>query len=679
MASLEPTPPKVSAHDLLAFNDAELVQYMMQNRGPDDRFVLRPAGWTRLPKDQRERLAERLKFGAQKAADAARSCPVELGQVTARLLEATRTTDNTSHQRESTPERHVRRRTETPPGKDEYREVEIGDYYALVNDGGRPCYAIALLEEVSENPKDYRELLRPFQYYPDTDRPEWRVFGLQLSRWQDFRVWQLTNRNMYEPDSDYLAYVEEQKRFSAATRLELKDVAALEADPSHLRPDWRRREDRRRRDYLNLWRLEEPKPAGAEERDTEDPVAPDADGHFRVYVERVKRRLALHGFTRPFELDEDPKRQDKLTTWIEYVNYEYAWHDRYTRRVKQMQPEHDEDWTRLAESGVLRPRETEEYLLTDKSAWERQREYTAASNAHEAAKAALEKAENERSDLSIPEREQRLAAAQSELAAAQEAWDVFNRRNRLINFLRGTEGKPGLDQVWKRVVDSGVLRPGETQELIFTKEFGARHWEEGGVIFGPVMAAEKAVRAAENLLNQRSNLGVPERERRLARARSTMAAVGKSWEVAKRRHDLIRGFIAETMEYRRAEHDLYVQQVLLQWVLEQVSLIEAESSNESPVAGPGVADAHPAAKRSAKTTTPSTRPAANDASHKTRSGRVTKKAAPQRRGGRRVAGSRGDAALPPGRRRCSSLPATLDPRHGAISKACDGSASDVEM
>lgn len=61
MASFEPTPPGVSAYDVLGFSDAELVQYMVQNRGSDGRFELDLAGWDRLPKDQRERLAERLK------------------------------------------------------------------------------------------------------------------------------------------------------------------------------------------------------------------------------------------------------------------------------------------------------------------------------------------------------------------------------------------------------------------------------------------------------------------------------------------------------------------------------------------------------------------------------------------------------------------------------------------
>lgn len=62
MASFEPTSPELSARDVLTFSDAELVQFMEQNRRPDGGFDLDVAGWDSLPKDQREKLAERLKY-----------------------------------------------------------------------------------------------------------------------------------------------------------------------------------------------------------------------------------------------------------------------------------------------------------------------------------------------------------------------------------------------------------------------------------------------------------------------------------------------------------------------------------------------------------------------------------------------------------------------------------------
>jgi hypothetical protein len=106
----------------------------------------------------------------------------------------------------------------------------------------------------------------------------------------------------------------------------------------------------------------------------------------------VKRRLAQHGFTRPFELDEDPKRQDKLTTWIEYLNYEYSWYDRYTRMVKRLQLKHDEAWKKLVDSKVLKPSETEEYLRSEECGFRRQSEEDAATKAVESAKLAAKSA-----------------------------------------------------------------------------------------------------------------------------------------------------------------------------------------------------------------------------------------------------------------------------------------------
>ena len=63
-------------------------------------------------------------------------------------------------------------------------------------------------------------------------------------------------------------------------------------------------------------------PPGIEEEDTEKLVASETDHYLHDYVEQVKRRLALHRFTQTFELEKEPKRQDKWATWIEYLNCE---------------------------------------------------------------------------------------------------------------------------------------------------------------------------------------------------------------------------------------------------------------------------------------------------------------------------------------------------------------------
>lgn len=53
--------PKLCAYDVLDFDDAQLVQYMKQNQRPDGAYELECDGWEELPKDQQDRLAEKLR------------------------------------------------------------------------------------------------------------------------------------------------------------------------------------------------------------------------------------------------------------------------------------------------------------------------------------------------------------------------------------------------------------------------------------------------------------------------------------------------------------------------------------------------------------------------------------------------------------------------------------------
>ncbi|KAK4189475.1 hypothetical protein QBC35DRAFT_493286 [Podospora australis] len=76
-------------------------------------------------------------------------------------------------------------------------------------------------------------MLRPWQDSPDTSWLIWKVFGRQLQRWEDFRVWQLVNRDIYDPDSAYFAFVEKEKRMWVVEG-ETEKLAALE-DSSHRR------------------------------------------------------------------------------------------------------------------------------------------------------------------------------------------------------------------------------------------------------------------------------------------------------------------------------------------------------------------------------------------------------------------------------------------------------------
>jgi hypothetical protein len=162
------------------------------------------------------------------------------------------------------------------------------------------------------------------------------------------------------------------------------------------------------------------------------------EGRFSTYVNAVKRSFARHGFTRPFQLDEDLERQDKLTTWIEFLDYEYWKQDKDAKFVKRHQPEYDAAWKKLVDSQVLRPFETEEFICDIKSAFQRASERERAEKAVESAKSAVTAAQNvvpdpRRAHLSRQATQQRLAAAQSQLAAAIKSLESIKRRNDLVS------------------------------------------------------------------------------------------------------------------------------------------------------------------------------------------------------------------------------------------------------
>lgn len=236
-----------------------------------------------------------------------------------------------------------------------------------------------------QDPDNYAETLRPWQENIRPVSPS-GIFQKQLQRWRDFRKWQNDNRGCEDDDGGFPAYIARQKytiqqdcfelvewlkytlpresrKQAAAEEKEAaaKRLAEIEADPSCLRSEWDQTQLLRRR-QRRLYREH-------------------GCRGFCAYVEAVKRRLARHGFTRPFELDEDPKKQDKLMTWIEYLNYEYWWLDKHTSDIERLEPEHDKLWQELIDKKILRPHETKEFVRTDASGMERQTEKAQAQKA----------------------------------------------------------------------------------------------------------------------------------------------------------------------------------------------------------------------------------------------------------------------------------------------------------
>ncbi|KAG5786714.1 hypothetical protein H9Q69_014208 [Fusarium xylarioides] len=424
MASAELAAAKVSVGEVAAMSDAELAQFMQRHRLPGGDYDLPVNGWDKLSKDERSRLAERLE--AQKSSLAqsptACSCPLDLDDLDARLRQVSPNKSLLLRLESPTIDRL---RSPTPPFDRTRRETDA--YHELINEGGRPLYSINLIRDVYSDPENYAEILRPWQEHLNPVSSS-GIFQRQLQRWRNFRNWQNDNRGCEDDDGGFLAYVERRKYVIQRDYLPdfcAKRLAEIEADPSCLKSQWEDIQWERERQRRHC-----------RERGCRG---------FRDYVGAVKRRLARHDFTQPFELDEDPKKQDKLMTWIEYLNYEYWWLDKYTSDIKRLEPEHDKLWQELIDENILRPHETKDFVRTDASGMERETEKDQAIKAvqrmESKAKRIYVLTQEDPKRLHIPKakRIMMLKHGAEELLAAKRRLEQARRRSHLIvQFVRAT-------------------------------------------------------------------------------------------------------------------------------------------------------------------------------------------------------------------------------------------------
>ena len=334
------------------------------------------------------------------------------------------------------------------------REAEAEAYKKLVKNGSRPLYSIALLDDVSRKPEEYLELLRPwaqpfrpiswswgtplglptgygFLEVDDSGFGPWTVFQRQWARWQIFGIWQRDNRWIQDDDDGFPSYIEftrdYKKRYPLVSQDVAKELADIEADPSILKDEWWNRSLSRRRKQREICREYHD---GAE---------------FADYVNAVKRRLARHGFTRPFELKEDTKQQDNLSTWIEYLGFEYWWLDWWTHVIDDLKPRYDKAWQELTDSKVLLPDETQEYVGTEECSMRRSAELTQARDAekraHEIAGQVCTSILLDSNHLSIFNAEccRKIEAANHKLQTASAWLSLTKKRDKLIHeYIHGT-------------------------------------------------------------------------------------------------------------------------------------------------------------------------------------------------------------------------------------------------
>lgn len=177
----------------------------------------------------------------------------------------------------------------------------------------------------------------------------WQMFKKQLKKWQNFRKWQRENRKF--DDDNFLIYVEWKKRmmtFLFVSKKIAKKLFKIKTDSFYFKKNWKIYQNCRATQKYYCREF-------------------DCDDDFFVYAEVIKRRLTQHKFTEPFLLQKNFMQQNELTTWIEYLNYEYWWFDWFNNAIQRLKPNRDSIWQKLKNFKILRPHETEEFLRTFRS------------------------------------------------------------------------------------------------------------------------------------------------------------------------------------------------------------------------------------------------------------------------------------------------------------------------
>ena len=198
-------------------------------------------------------------------------------------------------------------------------ERERDCYEELVRMGGRPIYPIERLEEIAGNPRAHLDFLNPWFDKRHDDHHgfgDLKVIEPQLKDWCIFRIWQRHFREGFN------------------ARKENGDLLKRFVNPL-------------RKSFMRDFQIQ--------------------DAGFDGYSEAIKKLLAEYGFTRPFRLEEDQEKQDKLTEWIEYLGFQHALYDKDSRTLKLLQPSVDEAWKELVDSQILAPHHTKESILSYES------------------------------------------------------------------------------------------------------------------------------------------------------------------------------------------------------------------------------------------------------------------------------------------------------------------------
>ncbi|KAK0262767.1 hypothetical protein LTR35_017643 [Friedmanniomyces endolithicus] len=377
------------ACEIAAYSEEELDKILEEN----GRIIS-----VRDPENIAPAFIQRLRDKVRSSREVTHSRAVDLCQVAARLRVLSDNTEQSTQTQSGPP---------TPPLPTQQEQdledlqAEIEAYPALVEAGGRPPYPFHLLNEIFHQPEQY---LEDPQYHDIIlfwrgrvlrEQEKTPLCACHLLWWNRFRRLQRIIRQR--------SIQSEWTLISAA--------------------DW------------DTW-----------EAFIERYGQKDGSWGFPEYTERIKKRLSKYGFTRPFQLESDLSRQDSITTWIEYLAYEYWFYDQHASYIKRFQRKHDEAWKKLVDSGVLRPGESYDIVCDIESVFKDAAENEQAKRAVQSTTAALLAAEvaaikpYASQDVRDAD-ERRLSVAQAARDKAEAEYQSLMRRcDAITDFCQQTKG-----------------------------------------------------------------------------------------------------------------------------------------------------------------------------------------------------------------------------------------------
>ncbi|KAF7537811.1 hypothetical protein G7Z17_g12775 [Cylindrodendrum hubeiense] len=158
---------------------------------------------------------------------------------------------------------------------------------------------------------------------------------------------------------------------------------------------------------------------------------------FPQYLEKTKARVSEHStvdVAHLVGLDKDPKQQNRLSTWFEYLSFELSVYQEVSW-YKTWENNYEDAWQKLVKSNVLKRNDTRDYIESAECSWNRENEATKVREAVEAARSALLVAER---DVLDPNQRgsavhKKLVLVANEFDSALQVFDALKTRNDQID------------------------------------------------------------------------------------------------------------------------------------------------------------------------------------------------------------------------------------------------------